>query len=126
MNHVIIGVGSNIDPQNHIRQATDLLGRSFEMVASSQFRETKPIGMPNQANFLNGAVLIKTSLEPPQLKKRLQDIEDRLGRTRNNRCGPRTIDLDIIVWNGEIVDPEVKKRAFLQTAIRELQPWNSI
>ena len=126
MNHVIIGVGSNIDPKNHIQQATDLLRHSFELVATSQFIETKPIGVKDQANFLNGAVLIKTSLEAPQLKTILRDIEDRLGRKRRNRCGPRTIDLDIIVWNGKIVDPEVEQREFLQAAIRELEQWNSI
>lgn len=126
MNHVIIGIGSNINPQYHIQQATDLLRRSFEIVAVSQFRETKPIGLRNQANFLNGAVLIKTHLKAPQLKETLRSIEAQLGRPRHDRSGPRTIDLDIVVWNGDIVDPDVEQRDFLQAAIKELESWNSI
>jgi 2-amino-4-hydroxy-6-hydroxymethyldihydropteridine diphosphokinase len=122
MNQVIIGVGSNIDPRHNIQQATDLIRECFHLVAVSQFRETKPVGVTNQPNFLNGAVLIRTPLDPVQLKSRLRQIEDRLERQREAKNGPRTIDLDIMVWNGKVVDPEVMHRDFLQAAIEDVDP----
>lgn len=126
MNRVIIGIGSNIDPEHNIQRATKLIQKSFELVATSQFRETEPIGMQDQAKFINGAVLIKTNLEAAQLKAALRAIEDQLKRNRSEKHGPRTIDLDIMVWNGRVVDSDVEQRDFLQAAIRELEPWNSI
>ncbi len=57
------------------------------------------------------------------MKTRLREIESGLGRVRTgNKNGPRTIDLDILVWNGEVVDDDVYEREFLKTSIRELLP----
>lgn len=123
LNKVVIGVGSNIDPENNIKKAEQTLAQNHILIRSSSFIETEPIGYKNQDNFLNGAFLIETEMDTPTLKSWLKTLETKLGRVKNtNKNGPRTIDLDIIVWNGEIVDDEVYERDFLKTSIKELLP----
>jgi 2-amino-4-hydroxy-6-hydroxymethyldihydropteridine diphosphokinase len=81
------------------------------------------VGFKEQAPFLNGALLIETELDAAALKIRLREIETALGRVRaENKYGPRTIDLDILVWNGEVVDDDVYEREFLKSSIVELLP----
>jgi 2-amino-4-hydroxy-6-hydroxymethyldihydropteridine diphosphokinase len=83
--------------------------------------KTKPIGIENQPEFTNGAVKIKTSLNQENLTVLLKSIEDQMGRDRTvAKFGPRNIDLDIVVWNGEIVDDDYYTRDFLQNSVREL------
>lgn len=121
MNLVIVGVGSNIDPVENIEKAKQLISQKHTIVKSSGFIKTKPIGFKDQADFLNGGWLIKTSLSNKLFKQFLTGIEDKLGRVRNdNKDGPRTIDLDIVVWNGHLVDSEYYERDFLQTIVKEL------
>jgi 2-amino-4-hydroxy-6-hydroxymethyldihydropteridine diphosphokinase len=123
VNEVIIGVGSNIDPQNNIEKAKQLIAQKHLLRKASSFIETKPIGCKNQDNFLNGAFLIETEMDTPTLKSWLKTLETQLGRVKTeNKNGPRTIDLDIIVWNKEIVDSEVYERDFLINSINELIP----
>ena len=123
MNRAIIGVGSNIDPEKHIREARKLIADKFTLLRESEFIETAPIGYTNQANFINGAYLIQTPIEMPAVKRRLHIIEQALGRVRTeNKFGPRIIDLDIVVWNNEIVDDDVYERDFLKTSVLELIP----
>ncbi|MBN2010557.1 2-amino-4-hydroxy-6-hydroxymethyldihydropteridine diphosphokinase [candidate division KSB1 bacterium] len=123
MNRAIIGVGSNIDPEKHIREARKLIADKFTLLRESEFIETAPIGYTNQANFINGAYLIQTPIEMLAVKRRLHIIEQALGRVRTeNKFGPRIIDLDIVVWNDEIVDDDVYERNFLKTSVLELIP----
>ncbi|MGB2691139.1 MAG: 2-amino-4-hydroxy-6-hydroxymethyldihydropteridine diphosphokinase [Thermodesulfobacteriota bacterium] len=123
VNEVIIGVGSNIDPQNNIDKAKQTIERNHSLIKASSFIETKPIGYENQDNFLNGALLIETEMDTLSLKSWLKTLETQLGRVKTeNKNGPRTIDLDIIVWNREIVDSEVYERDFLIKSINELIP----
>ena len=122
-NNVVIGVGSNIEPSKNIREAQSAIANHFKLIKTSSLIETKPIGYLDQDNFLNCAFLIETDMDSEKLKFWLKDLEGRLGRIKTeNKNGPRTIDLDIVVWNEEIVDAEVYEREFLQHSIAELLP----
>jgi 2-amino-4-hydroxy-6-hydroxymethyldihydropteridine diphosphokinase len=77
------------------------------LVAESEWATAAPIGVVEQADFLNGAFLVETALDREAFRAYLKGVEDRLGRVREgNKYGPRTIDLDIVVWNREIVDKD--------------------
>ena len=121
MNIVIIGIGSNIHPEENIPLALKLLAGKVTIEKVSTLVKTKPIGITDQPDFTNGAVKIATDLSREELKLFLKLTEDRTGRDRTRpRFGPRTIDLDIVVWNGEVVDPEYYTRDFLQIAVAEI------
>lgn len=123
LNKVVIGVGSNIDPNQNIKIAQNALANHLNLIKTSALIETEPIGCSNQENFLNCAFLVETEMDSISLKSWLKDLENSMGRVRTeNKDGPRTIDLDIVVWNGEIVDNEVYERVFLQNSIKELLP----
>lgn len=123
MNKVIVGVGSNMEAKKHINQAKKRLQHDFGFLKSSTFLETDPIGFESQDKFQNGAFLLETEQEQELLKQHLRKIEADLGRVRgpNKNCS-RTIDLDILVWNDEIVDSDVYDRYFLKDSILELCP----
>lgn len=123
MNKAIIAAGSNIDPQKNIALAREILARDFEVVAETAFVPTKPVGYARQPDFLNGAVLIRTDLKLESLRRHLKKIEDTLGRCRGVLTfGPRTVDLDIVVWNGKLLDPDFYERDYLKKAVLELMP----
>ena len=123
MNTVIIGVGSNIDAEKNVSVAKQMLGEKLNVLGESKFIRTKPIGSREQQDFLNGSLLIKTRLGSKQLKTLLKGVEISLGRgDREDRYGPRKMDLDILVWNGEIVDSDVYEREFLRRSVIELCP----
>ena len=93
------------------------------MLKESTIQETLPLGNIDQPNFLNGAVMINTNMGLQILERELKSIELELGRVKNRDVnGPRTIDLDIVVWDGQIVDQEVHSRSFLKESILELWP----
>lgn len=122
-NRAVLGLGSNIDPEENIRKAVEIIRAEFSLIKISSFVTTEPVGFKEQAPFLNGALLIETELDAAALKIRLREIETALGRVRaENKNGPRTIDLDILVWNGEVVDDDVYEREFLKSSIVELLP----
>lgn len=121
MNLVIVGVGSNINPGDNVQKAKELISEKYTIIKSSRFIKTKPIGYKDQDDFLNGGFLIETSLEQHLFKQFLNDIENRLGRIRtDDKNEPRTIDLDIVIWNGNVVDSDYYERDFLQTIVKEL------
>ena len=122
-NRAVLGLGSNIDPEENTQKAIELIRAVFGLIKISSFVRTEPVGFKEQAPFLNGAVLIETELDAASLKARLREIEAELGRVRaENKNGPRTIDLDILVWNDEVVDDDVYERGFLRDSIKELIP----
>ncbi|MFI5322413.1 MAG: 2-amino-4-hydroxy-6-hydroxymethyldihydropteridine diphosphokinase [Thermodesulfobacteriota bacterium] len=122
-NSVVIGLGSNINPEDNIRKAIEEISSEFHIVKSSSFVETEPVGFKEQYKFLNGALLIETELDADSLKSWLKELESVLGRVNtDNRYGPRTIDIDILVWNGEVVDEEVHEREFLRESVKEILP----
>lgn len=122
-NKVAIGVGSNINPHENIEKAFRELESKFGKVKKSTMIETKPVGYLDQPNFVNGAFLLTTTLSMQDLKEDLKEIEAKLGRIRTeNKYGPRTIDLDIVVFNGEIVDQDFYTRDFVRNPVLELWP----
>ncbi len=121
MNEVIIGIGSNLDAENNIRRVLEILTEKFELLKVSEFVITKPIGITEQPDFTNGAVKIRTTENQNNLEQLLKQIEDQMGRDRSvPKFGPRCIDLDIVVWNGEIVDADYYTRDFLQKSVQEI------
>jgi 2-amino-4-hydroxy-6-hydroxymethyldihydropteridine diphosphokinase len=125
-----VGLGANLgDREATMRRAIGLLG--VEVVAVSTLRETDPVGYEDQPRFLNAAVAIETTLTPEELLDRLLAVERELGRTREGpRYGPRTIDLDLLLYGDEIVDepglrvphPRLAERRFVLEPLFELEP----
>ena len=103
MAEAYISIGSNIEPKENIKKCLGMLKSEFEVIAISAIYETRPYGYEKQANFINLAVGIKTELKAHELLKSLQEIENRLVRKRLFRFSPRTIDLDILLHNSEII-----------------------
>jgi 2-amino-4-hydroxy-6-hydroxymethyldihydropteridine diphosphokinase len=121
MNDCIIGIGSNIDADRNIPEMFRHLAEKVEIVQVSQMVQTKPIGLAGQADYTNGAVLIRTDMNLEELTLYLKKLEDRMGRDRQQeKSGPRTIDLDILIWNNTIVDPDYFTREFLRNSASEL------
>jgi len=120
-NTCIIGIGSNIDAENNIADMLQRLKEKVKILNVSSMIKTKPIGIENQPDFTNGAVKISTQLDRPNLEDLLKSIEDQMGRDRSApKFGPRNIDLDLVVWNGEIVDDDYYTRDFLQKSVAEV------
>jgi 2-amino-4-hydroxy-6-hydroxymethyldihydropteridine diphosphokinase len=128
-----VGLGANIGPREAtLLRAVDLLGEAagVEVLAVSQLRETDPVGVVDQPRFLNGAARIDTSLPPRALLELLLRIEQSLGRVREERWGPRTVDLDLLVYGGLTVDepglrvphPRLHERRFALEPLAELDP----
>jgi 2-amino-4-hydroxy-6-hydroxymethyldihydropteridine diphosphokinase len=127
MNDAVIGIGSNIDPQAHVDAAISRLDYEFELVSLSSMVWTDPIGRPEQDKYLNGVARIRTPLDQDHLKRALHRIEDDLGRARGaDKFAPRTIDLDVVVFNGRIVDEDIHTRDFLRSAVLEVAPDISV
>jgi 2-amino-4-hydroxy-6-hydroxymethyldihydropteridine diphosphokinase len=127
-----IGLGSNLgDREETIRRALDALGRRTSVVAVSSFRETEPWGVEEQPPFLNAAAAIETELPPRELLDTLLSIERGLGRVRSGmRYGPRTIDLDLLLYDELELDepgltvphPHLHERRFALEPLAELEP----
>lgn len=123
MNTAIIGMGSNIEAEKNIAAAREMLGEKLRVLGSSRFVRTEPIGFREQGDFLNGSVLVETRSDLDGLRDFLKEVEKTLGReSRRNRYGPREIDLDILVWNEQVVDSDVYERGFLRNSVIELSP----
>ena len=106
MNRAFVAIGSNIDSESNLRAAVRLLASRCHLLAVSPVFETRPVGKKDQPNFLNAASMVETDLSAARLKiDVLQPIEERLGRVRTeDRNAPRTIDLDVALFNKEILD----------------------
>ena len=102
MTRAYVGVGANLgDREATIRAAISALPG---VVAVSALRETEPVGVVDQPPFLNGAVALETELAPRELLDALLAIERELGRERRERWGPRTIDLDLLLYGDATID----------------------
>jgi 2-amino-4-hydroxy-6-hydroxymethyldihydropteridine diphosphokinase len=122
-NIAIISLGSNIDPEVHIPRALNRLKQDHTLISVSQKRQTQPLGNPNQPDFINLVVLIETSLNLLDLTSYLKHLEDESGRDRDGgKWGPRTLDLDVVVWNQRVIDSDVHTRPFLHAAVLEIAP----
>jgi 2-amino-4-hydroxy-6-hydroxymethyldihydropteridine diphosphokinase len=121
VNRVFIGIGSNIEPYRHIEEALDRLSREHTLVRVSSLAVTAPLGYSAQPDFVNGAALVETELDRDGFTRYLKRLEGRLGRVKTvNKWGPRTIDLDIVIWNGAVTDDDFYSRDFLRNAIEEI------
>jgi len=123
-----IGVGANLgDRQATIRAAVAALPG---VVGVSQLRETDPVGVVDQPPFLNGAVVLETELSPRELLDALLAVEREHGRERRERWGPRTIDLDLLLYGDETIDepgltvphPRLHERRFALEPLLDLDP----
>ena len=130
---VFVGLGSNLgEREAMIRLALDDLARLPEtrLVRALSLYDTEPVGDVEQPNFLNAVAQLDTELTARQLLWNLQLVEKRLGRTRTRRYGPRTIDLDLLLYGNLIVEeadlqvphPELTRRSFVLVPLVELDP----
>ncbi|MFP7347615.1 2-amino-4-hydroxy-6-hydroxymethyldihydropteridine diphosphokinase [Bacillus sp. Nf3] len=132
-NTAYIALGSNIGKkETYLKEAVKKLHEHPEVQVEliSSIYETTPVGYENQDDFLNMAVKIVTSLRPEELLSLTQKIEQELGRTREVRWGPRTADLDILLYNRENIEteqlvvphPRMYERLFVLVPMSEICP----
>ncbi len=128
---VLLSIGSNLSHRiRRCREAVERLRRQdgITVVRCSSFYETSPWGRKDQPDFINAAVEVETELSPFELLGLLKDMETELGREEGERWGPRTIDLDIILWEDKTVDnrglkiphPEMHRRRFVLEPLGEI------
>lgn len=132
MNNIVyLSLGSNIgDRAEYLHKAVQLLDSHEEIIVQniSSIYETKPVGYTDQDYFLNIVLRISTSLSPHILLAYTQHIENQLGRMRKIHWGPRTIDLDILLYNNENIEaeslviphPRMNERAFVLAPLYEI------
>lgn len=118
-----LGIGSNIQPADNIRQAVERLREVVEIEQASSLWETPPFG-GSGPNFLNAVIRITTPLPIQNLKDDvLCRIEEELGRVRTaDKNAPRTIDLDVLIYDGDVLEPELWTRVFIAVPLAELLP----
>ena len=130
----IVSLGSNIEPRaDYLKRAISALSAFPEtkLVKASSVSETEPVGVPEEfiaLKFLNQVALFETNLDPFEFSRRMHAVEEDLGRVRTVRNGPRTIDIDLIDFGGQVIDtpeltlphPRARFRDFVQTPLREL------
>ncbi len=116
-------LGSNIEPIENLRKAIDLLRQRTHLLEISTCWESAAIGSPGP-NFLNIGALVATPLDAPALKEQvLRPIEKQLGRIRSaDKYAPRTMDIDIIVFDGQVQDAEIWRRVYLALIFAEMLP----
>ena len=128
-----LSIGSNLgDRLDTFQRAFQLLTENLqvELIACSSLYETDPVGYTDQDCFLNAVFKVKTDLKPEDLLQTCNDIEQELGRKREVRWGPRTLDLDILLYNHENIEteilsiphPRLHERAFVIVPLMEVDP----
>ncbi len=133
MTRAYLGLGSNLgDRLEHLQRALDALGAAdgIEVVAVSSVYETAPVGGPAQDDFLNAVVAVDTDLAPPALLAVGMTLEARESRVRTVRWGPRTLDVDILLYGDEHVDapdlqiphPRMHERGFVLAPLHDVAP----
>ncbi len=127
-----IALGTNLgDRIENLRRAVTLLGgySGVEVTRSSRVYETAPVGPP-QPDYLNAVVEVRTSLSAPELLRACLAVETEMGRVRQERWGPRVIDLDVLTYGSDSFDephlriphPRMHERAFVLVPLLELEP----
>jgi len=135
MSHIAyIGLGANLgDRQAHILEAAETLRQTQGVldVRMSTLCETKPVGGPaGQGMYFNAAARVEADLDAPSLLAVLLDIEARLGRQRSEKWGPRVIDLDLLLFDDQVIDtpgltvphPRMHARRFVLEPLAEIAP----
>ncbi len=137
MTKAYLGLGSNIgDKREYIDKAIELVGQNkeIEVLKTSSYYETEPVGYKEQEWFLNVVIEIKTDLKPYDLLEYCMETEQKLKRVRKIRWGPRTIDIDILLYGDLNLDddkltiphPRMIERAFVLVPLLEIAPNISI
>ena len=131
-NLAYLSLGSNIDPEHNLPKAVSQLAQFGRVKAASSVWQTAPVGFSKQQDFLNAAVLLETELSARILRQdAITKIESSMGRVRTeNKNGPRTIDIDIMLFNRDILsidhrripDPELLERSFVAIPMAEIAP----
>jgi len=128
-----VALGSNIeDPEAQVARAFDELAAlpQTRLIARSKLHRTAPVGYAAQPDFVNACALVETALEPRALLDQLLAVEKRHGRVRDIPNGPRTLDLDIVVYGDRVIDepglkvphPRAHERAFVLVPLLEAWP----
>ena len=128
-----LSLGSNLGGREaNLRRALELLGKGagLKVVAVSSLYQTSPVGYTEQPDFVNLAAEVETSLGPHGLLRRCLEVEDEMGRVREERWGPRLIDVDVLLYGEEVVNdeelvlphPEMLNRAFVLVPLLEIAP----
>jgi len=128
-----LGLGSNLgDRLANLQRAVDLLAArpGLRVARSSRVYETDPVGGPPQPEYLNAVVEVQTTLSPHDLLAASMDVEQRMGRVRAERWGPRVIDIDVLTYDEQQIDqpdlivphPRMHERAFVLVPLLELEP----
>jgi 2-amino-4-hydroxy-6-hydroxymethyldihydropteridine diphosphokinase len=126
-----LAIGSNLgDRLAYLQLAVDALrdAPSLQLLAFSPVYETAPVGGPDQGAFLNAVVAVETDLEPMDLLRLAQDIEQKAQRVREVRWGPRTLDVDVLLYGELRLDdptltlphPRMYERAFVMVPLRDI------
>jgi 2-amino-4-hydroxy-6-hydroxymethyldihydropteridine diphosphokinase len=107
MARVALGLGSNLgDKKAYLERALEMLSAVCQVRAVSTFHETEPVGYKEQGRFLNAAAVVETELEPRAFLQAAHAVERELGRERRIVNGPRTIDIDILLWEEQVIEEE--------------------
>jgi len=132
MTKCYLGIGSNLgNRRENIRRAVEFLKEArIKVKKISTIIETEPVGGPPQGKFLNAVLEINTNLKPRALLDTLKSIEEKLGRKRTVRFGPRTMDLDILLYDGKniktkdliVPHPRMHQRDFVLRPLKEIAP----
>jgi 2-amino-4-hydroxy-6-hydroxymethyldihydropteridine diphosphokinase len=126
-----ISLGSNIgDREEHLREAQRRLAELGRVLSVSSYYETEPVEFTDQPWFLNAALALETTETPQQLMSSILRIEREMGRERRQKKGPRTIDIDILLFGGQIVSspeltiphPAMHQRRFVLEPLAEIAP----
>ena len=129
---VYLALGSNLGDrhQNITTALNEIKELGIRLIKQSSFIETKPVGGPPQGDFLNGVIKINTDISPSELLKKLQTIEKKMGRVKTVVDGPRTIDIDILLYDSlkikspelTIPHPRMFERDFVMRPLHEIDP----
>ncbi len=121
--HVCLGLGSNINPETNIPKAIELLRQFLFLESISRAWDTPPVGTSGP-NFVNSALLTYTDLTLEKFKNEIiRPIEAQLGRIRSqNKNAPRPIDIDVLIWDQQILEPLIWEEAYLAVPVAELLP----
>ncbi len=128
-----IGAGANLgEPVRQIRQAQDALQKSpgIKFLSASSLYRTQPVGPVEQPPFINAVFSLEPEIGPQELLSLLLEIEQKMGRVRKERWGPRVIDLDLLFFGGEIIKeqglevphPRLHERRFVLVPLAEIAP----
>ena len=133
MQSIVIALGSNLGKrERNLEKAVELIleGNLITLNAKSAIYETAPVGGPEQGPYLNACIKVETNLSPTILMLRLLAIEDRMGRIRKEYWGPRTIDLDMLLYDQIIMNtpllqlphPRLAERDFVLIPLADIAP----